>query len=243
MPFQTGARLFAAFAVLLLLCGCGRLSDHSNKEWKTIEVGNYLLDFPPDFELIKDEGIDSYVGRIKGDSIIFGFDYGYFSDDLGPTLDEFLKEGNWRDDLYWPFMKADSSYNISLLPDIEVLKVRQATYQDSGLGTGTLCCGCDYIATCKYADTVFLAAVYVPAKTKSTVFEIDTIGKMYRKIVYQKEPGRGIVGLYLKQTDEFNESLNSQSALSMAATKLSAEQQELALKIFKTARHRAKSKW
>src|SRR5688572_5076506 len=91
-------------SIVIILFGCGESSKKLD-EWKTIEVGNYEFDFPPDFELIKEKGIDSYVGKIKGDSMSFGFDFGYYSNDLGQTTQEYLSHGDWRLALPYQFMK------------------------------------------------------------------------------------------------------------------------------------------
>ena len=56
------------------------------------------FEFPPgkfssDFELVTENGIDSYVGKIKGDSMCFSFDFGYYSSDFEQTSQEYLENG------------------------------------------------------------------------------------------------------------------------------------------------------
>jgi hypothetical protein len=80
-------------SLLFLLFGCGQTSD---RQWKTIEIGDYLFDFPSDFKLVEEKGIDSYVGKIQGDSMWFGFDFGYYSNDFEQTQQEYLDKGDWR---------------------------------------------------------------------------------------------------------------------------------------------------
>ena len=53
------------FFVIVILFGCGQTEKKSEGQWKTIEVGDYLFDFPSDFELVTEKGIDSYVGKLK----------------------------------------------------------------------------------------------------------------------------------------------------------------------------------
>ena len=55
----------------------------------------YQFDFPLDFDLIKEQGIDSYVGKIEGDCLTFGFDYGYYSNSFEESPQEYLDKGNW----------------------------------------------------------------------------------------------------------------------------------------------------
>ena len=64
------------FSVLVFSFGCKQTSDNSEQKWQTIEVYDYLFDFPPDFKLVKEQGIDSNPGQIIGDSMRFGFDFG-----------------------------------------------------------------------------------------------------------------------------------------------------------------------
>jgi len=83
--YQMNRILFFLILLLLCLCGC----NNSTHEWKTIEVGNYIFDVPSDFKLIEYESIDSYAGRIEGDSMGLDFDYGYYSNSLVQTRQEY----------------------------------------------------------------------------------------------------------------------------------------------------------
>lgn len=46
---------------------------------KTIEIGDYKLEFPSQFQLIEGLGIDSYVGKVVGSGIELTFDFGVFT--------------------------------------------------------------------------------------------------------------------------------------------------------------------
>ena len=223
--------------VTTFLIGCGQIENKSVEKWKTVEVGDYLFDFPDDFELVTEKGIDSYVGKIKADSMCFGFDFGYYSNDFEQTPQEYLAEGNWR--LYLPnqFMKDGITYNQTNTPKVEIIGVRHATLKDSTIGKG-----CDYVAKCKHNKTVFDYAVYIPTEIKETNYSIDTVDNYYRKIVWAKDPKKGTTGIYLKDLNGFNESINSFLALSMVTINLTSKQQELALKIFRTGRHKGGKK-
>ena len=221
------------FCIMLVLFGCGRTEKKPDGQWKTIEIGDYLFDFPADFELVTEKGIDSYVGKIKGDSMWFGFDFGYYSSDFEQTQQEYLESGFWRNQLSYRFIKQGITYDQTNMPKVDILNIRQATVEDSTIGKG-----CDYVAKCKHDQTEFNFAIYIPQEIKQTNYKIDTVDNQYRKVVWSKNPQKGTTGIYIRDLDGFNESINSYLALSIATGKLSIEQQEIALKIFETVRYK-----
>lgn len=220
-------KVVAILTISILLISCKQ-----SNEWKTIEIGNYLFNFPPDFELVKENGIDSYVGKIKGDSIEFSFDFGYYSNDFEDTEQEFLENGHWKMRLMDPFYHVDSTYD-SNSPGAEVLKIRKATIQDSSLKKG-----CDYVASCRYLQTEFEYGIVIPTEIKQTEFTIDTIDNQYRKIVSGKTPPYS-TGIYIKDLGSFNRTIKNYLALSMSTKNLTQKQKELVLKIYKTGRKKS----
>ncbi len=223
------------FIVLLplFLFSCGQAEKKPPRQWITIEIGDYLFDFPADFKLVKEKGIDSYVGRIKGDSMFFQFDFGYYSNRLEQTPQEFLDKGYWRLVLPLEFMKEGVAYDQSNTPKVDVINIRPASVQDSSIAPG-----CDYVAKCKYGKITVDFGVYIPDETKQMNFAVDTLDKVYRKIVWAKDPQKGTTGIYLEDLNSFNGSINNTLALSMSADKLTTNQQETALKIFRTGRRK-----
>lgn len=223
--------------VTLFLFGCGQTEKQFDGQWKTIEVGDYLFDFPADFKLITEKGMDSYVGKIKGDSICFDFDFGYYSSDFEQTPQEYLDNGFWQNGLSNRFLKEGITYDQTNTPVVDVISVRPATLQDSTIGKG-----CDYVAKCKHNKTEFDFAIFIPTEIKETNYSIDTVDKHYRKIVWAKDPKKGPTGIYLRGLNSFNESINSYLALSMVTESLTIKQQELVLRIFKTGRDKGGKK-
>ncbi len=67
-------------------------------------------------------------------------------------------------------------------------------------------------------------------------FIVDTVENQYRKIVYGNNPEKEITGIYLRDLESFNKSINSYLALSMETDKITKQQQEIVLKIFRTGR-------
>jgi hypothetical protein len=84
--FLMKLRLILYFSFLLLSCNQNKYSDKSN--WKTIEIGIYFFDFPPEFQLIEGQGIDTYVGEITNTIMSFSFDAGRGSANLDNENEE-----------------------------------------------------------------------------------------------------------------------------------------------------------
>ncbi len=57
----------------------GSCNTDDTSEPSSIEIRNYKLNFPTTFTLEEIQGIDSYVGYIKGSGITLTFDYGWYT--------------------------------------------------------------------------------------------------------------------------------------------------------------------
>ncbi len=219
--------------LFLLACCTAKEPNSAHANWKTIEIGNYIFEFPPSFKLVPEQGIDSYVGKVLGDSMGFGFDFGYYTGPLPQTQQEYLADGDWKFSLSEKFMKAGVTYGISNMPKVAVLNIRPATVKDSAVGGG-----CDYVARCRHDTTEFYYPVYMPAEIKKLTFKIDTVDNQYRKIVYTKNPSRNGAAIYVRDLGGFNKSMNSSLALSLGAGNLTPHQTEIALEIFATVKYK-----
>ena len=212
---------------LPLLC-CKKAEQQGGENWHTIRVGGYLFDFPSDFKLIEETGIDSYVGRVEGDSISFFFDYGEYSNELAPTPEEYFKDSSWvwngRNQIIPLFTKPGKTYNIEELPKVEVLSIRKAILIDSLKWKGS-----DYVAIGRHGKYVFEFPIYLPQVTKEHNITIDTIDNHSRKIVMAKVSSNGITGIHIRP-------INSDKALTMVADSLTKRQQDLVAKILSTVR-------
>ncbi len=223
--------VFILFLFCLILLSVSCYERKKKTEWEEITIGNYSCKFPPDFRLIKEQGIDSYVGKIKGDSFYFSFDSGEFSGGL-ETSEGYLKHGIWHfyagNKYTHKFIEEGKSYNLDELPKLEVLNLRPAKQEDSIIGKD-----CDYIAKCKYDSLVYDYPIYFPETAKIHHFKIDSSNNKYRQIAYAKNPKKGGKG----QTHLFYQNDSTNSAISLSAHNLTKEQQDLALKIFETMRY------
>lgn len=76
--------------ILFFFLSCNK-DDNNSMKSSSIEIGNYIFNFETEFKLEELQGIDSYVGNIKGSGISLSFDYGWHS---GPATnlpkDEYL---------------------------------------------------------------------------------------------------------------------------------------------------------
>lgn len=211
-------------SILFLFFGCKYIDKKSEVKWKTIEVGDYLFDFPQNFRLIKEQGIDSYVGRIKGNNITFEFDFGFYSNDFEQTVDEYLKDGDWRGLIAFQFMKDGVNYDDRNMPNVEIMNIRPATAKDNSKNKKY-----DFVAECIYENSKFEYPISIPDDIKNQNFSVDTIQNVYRKIVFSRDTKNGVTGIYLAK-------INGTVALSMFTSNLTAVQQKTVLKIFKTGR-------
>ena len=81
--------------ILFILTSCDTKSN-VNESKNEIEIGEYIFQFPYDFKLIKEKGIDTYVGKISNGKIDFQFDYGYYSNKLEKSIHEYLSQDVWK---------------------------------------------------------------------------------------------------------------------------------------------------
>jgi len=66
---------------LVCIYSCSK-DDSINLEYnnlKSIEIGDYEFQVPSRFMLVEGQGIDSYIGQLRGAGIELSFDFGYYS--------------------------------------------------------------------------------------------------------------------------------------------------------------------
>ena len=216
---------FLLFSIIVLSC--------KNKQQNgLVTIGEYFFRFPDDFTLVEEKGLDSYVGRIKGGNLQLGFDYGFYSDPLVETPQEFLEIGFWKADAYTWFIKPKGSFTLERTQDVLLLGTKPIQTKADSIQFN----GADLIAICKLDKSVFNYGITFPDKTKEYEFLTDTINGHYRKIVVAKDPIKGITGIYLKDLRGFNKSVNASSALSMATSKLTKQQQDSVISVFRNVK-------
>ena len=65
--------------VCFVLIGCSKNTDDSSYLNNELDATSFTLKVPEGWELIIDQGIDTYIGRIMNENDTIYFDYGYLS--------------------------------------------------------------------------------------------------------------------------------------------------------------------
>lgn len=219
---------------LFTLLGCS--SEH--ERIKEIEIGEFIFDFPYSFVLKEEQGIDSYVGKISNDSMSISFDYGYYSNKLVQTSEEYLNNKRWLLDTKYQFLKPGITYDNHNMPKVDLLSVRKP----DNVNDTSFCKDCDYVALCKHDDKEFNWPIYLPEEIKQHIVKIDSINGIYRRIVIAKNPLKGLTGIYIRSLSNFNESMNNYLALTMSTSRLTKSQQEFVIKSFESGRIKVNNK-
>lgn len=70
-------------AITLLLCGCASGSPPGPQDgWKTVDLRAFSISLPSDVVYIPVQGIDSYCGSFRSETLRLHFDYGWYSNSL-----------------------------------------------------------------------------------------------------------------------------------------------------------------
>jgi len=230
MKFKKMSNYRIVFILMLLICSC------KSNNWKTVELGRFLLDVPQNFNFKHQVGIDSEGGVITNDTIIFFANYGRYTDTLFPTPQQYLARHYFVNDAQGQFMKAGIVYDNNNYPKIEVISIRPATAKDSDkihfYG------GADYIATCRHKNKEFKWPIRLPTDIKKHTIKEDSVNHMYRRIAVPHQGYKGMTAIYLRDKLKAGESSYDCYAIVIGADSLTAKQQALALKIYNTLRHK-----
>ncbi len=212
-------RIVAYIVIFLTLTSC-RDESTSNHIQAEIEIGVFTFQFPQDFKLIKEQGIDSYVGKLSNGKIDFQFDYGYYSNSFDKSITEYIGQDVWK-------LNALGQYG--LLPSGTEL---------SGIAKETVLISCQtkdsirYINLYEYKGDTLFYELTIPKEILDTKIEMDTIDNVAYKYVRKSN----YVGLYAKNLSGFNKSINSYLALSIDASDLSTEETEIAYEILRSCK-------
>lgn len=80
-------KILISVLVIAVIASC---SNDDTSEPSAIEIVDFQLNFPTKFTLEELQGIDSYVGLIKGSGITLTFDYGWYT-----SANIYLEEGEY----------------------------------------------------------------------------------------------------------------------------------------------------
>ncbi len=235
------------FALIPLLLGCKPKVNNEPKlnanGWQDLDMGAFKISVPPNWKYQQQQGIDSFVGEIKGPGVSLSFDFsgmGY-ANSLLPSEQEYLKAGE-------RFYKVGVTYtaNFNVKNEIAVQMKKLGTIDstlvhveaDPSYETKTNIHlptteqkiqypKADYIVDLTYRDSTILIPIEIPIAIKTHHIQIDTTDKYIIKTIWPKVPSKGVTGVYYKSRSS---TLNFQ----MSASNLSKQDQDLALQAFKT---------
>lgn len=209
-------RTFIFIFSLALLITCCQTKNKSTGTFKEIAVGDYIFKFPKDFKLIKEKGLDSDVGKISNGKIKFEFDFGYYSNSFEKSLQEYFNFEVWKTNaltIRYPKLSMDE------LLKKEIKLIKSETFDSV-----------NYTLFFLHKKDTILYNIVIPEEIRAAKIELDTIDNLVCKLIQTDE----YVGLYLKNLNEFKESINSYLALSIRADGLNSKERKVALKILRT---------
>lgn len=204
----------------LAICSCSD-QQPTEKDVNIIEVGDYSFEFPNDFEKFAKEGIDSRVGYISNGQVQFQYDFGYYSNSLTKSIEEYFAEDFWK----W-----NALYSIGVVGrrDPQSFAARTEFIGYSELDSS------HYQLKFVYEGDTVLYTADVPLQISQSHIEHDTINNVAFKYV----DGPEYKGLYAVDLDSYNQSLNSYLSLSIYVDSVSDQKTKEVMKILRSCKHK-----
>lgn len=209
----------------------------------------FSIEVPANWKYIKQQGIDSFVGEIRGPKVKLSFDCsdrGYASS-LIQAPEEYIERQvaisyshlfNEPDVIYTHEkrvrnVKADEmkklnttdSSRVKVKPFIRPqTKIYKPTDKDLMKFKNA-----DYLVSLTYKDSTITVGVTLPDDIRKHNVKIDTVDKFVIKTIWPKKTGDGMTGVYYRKLDSrFDLQINGQN--------LKEQQQAEALKAFRTVK-------
>jgi hypothetical protein len=229
-----------SMATCMLVCGF-------TSELQTLDLKYFIIDVPVDWKYVPQQGIDSFVGEIRGRGIKLSFDcsnMGYASSLIETPQDYITRHVNasYSNLFNQPGVIYTSGKNVENVRRDEMKKlntndtslikvrpfIRPATriYLPSGMEVQKFK-NADYLVDLTYNDSTITVAVVVPQEIKKHHIEIDTVEQFVVKTIRPKNVGDGITGIYYRK-------LNSRFDMQISARNLTQPRQTEVLAAFKT---------
>ncbi|WP_132706055.1 hypothetical protein [Winogradskyella wandonensis] len=104
---------------IVLFCFLGQMyscnNENETSDSTSIQIGNYIFNFPSKFKLEEQQGIDSYVGNINGSGISIFFDYGWYTGPVNnPSLNQYIVNEDEISGHYRQIVKSINSESNSI---------------------------------------------------------------------------------------------------------------------------------
>ena len=227
---------------LIFLIGCSQsepkshdklYSGNSSPKSKDIDLGQYVLNVPSDFEIEKQDGIDSNVGILRNGEIEIHWDYGYYSNRLALSVPEYLQHSMWWSPAVYKYMNGYNSHEKPRA--LKVIEIRKPKPEEfPGVRNA------DIVVDCKLDTINFSWPITLSDDTKKHEFIIDTTGSVIRKIVSPKTVGDGYFGVHLVDTSTYNPSINSAMKLTISTRDTLVSHEKTIMDIFKSVKKKEK---
>lgn len=215
---------------------------------KKLDANYFTMDMPSGWTYEPGNGTDSFIGTLNTPSGTIAFDYSAngFAGGVILTEQQFIAdEKNWAQSSCY-FCKPDVTYVPA--QDVEQ-ESKRLMLQAGGKDKVPIKVeanieytksvhrpdnkwkryypGADYIAELKYKDSTIYVPIQIPKEIKDQNIKIDTTAQYIIKTTWPKAPGVGTTGIYIK-------SRSSKLNFNMQGHGLEQDEQEQALKAFKT---------
>jgi hypothetical protein len=230
-------RYLLPFLIVIVLGSCT----------KTLKLDCFTMDVPLGWSYEPGNGTDSFMGNITTSSGSISFNYSRegFASSLTQTEEQFVADQkNWAQSACY-FCKPGVTY----VPKDSVEAKRTQLISKPGNYPAVFKVeanieytknihkpdnqwkryypGADYIAELKYSDSTIYVPIQIPGDIKDQNIKIDTTDKYIIKTVWPKVTENGTTGVYIK-------SRTSALNFNMQGSGLSEDEQNKALKAFKT---------
>lgn len=203
---------------MLVIATCCESKKDETKN--VIEIGEYTIQFPDGYNLMKEQGIDSYIGKISNGVFEFNFDYGYYSNELEKSVEEIVNQDVWK----WNALGQNNRLPNGCDWSQKAKETQLVKYEalDSN----------QYSLTFVHNRDTLNYVMQIPEEMRRTKIEIDTIDNIVFKLVNTTN----YVGLYAKNLNKFHTSMNSYAALSITAECRNKEDRKRAIDILRTCK-------
>ena len=214
---------------------------------KLLDLGAFQITVPENWKYIKEQGDDSFIGRIASPNLLLSFDFSSngYANSLLSTEEEYIIDEEWNQGYFYkPGVTYTANFNVK---NEKIAQMKKLGTTDSTLvkveadpsyetkrnilrptpAEKTKYPKADYIAHLTYRNQKIDVPIEIPVEIKAHYITIDSTGKYMIKTIWPKVPGKGMTGVYMKSRKS---SLNFQ----ISGEGLPKAQEGLALQAFKT---------
>jgi hypothetical protein len=231
----------------ILLLGTFFLTGAFTKGYHTLHFEDFSIEVPKNWKYIKRQGIDSFVGEIRGPKVNLSFD----CSDMGhagipiQSPEEYINR-----QMLTSYSSRFNRPNViyTRKENVEKFKIREMkklnTTDSSLVKVEPFIVpsikiylptekhlekykDADYIIDLTHNDSTITVGLTLPSDIKNHNFKIDTVGQYIIKTVWPKQTGNGITGVSYRK-------VNSKFTLGIFGERLGEQEQNKVLQAFKT---------